>query len=130
MDETLALLKPEIFEKAVNLLYNSSHILIVGTQPRFMRCRIRSLPEHHPTKSEKKLVNFNIEEYNDLKDIGKGCSALILSFPRYPERTQTIAKNTQIQRSFSYRNNRQPCIPYSSIMRSTFHSPHEVYYSC
>ncbi len=91
MDETLALLKPEIFEKAVNLLYNSSHILIVGTQPD--SCAVEyALYLSIIRQKVKKIVNFNIEEYNDLKDIGKGCSALILSFPRYPERTQTIAK--------------------------------------
>ena len=91
MDETLALLKPEIFEKAVNLLYNSSNILIVGAQPD--SCAVEyALYLSIIRQKVKKIVNFNIEEYNDLKDIGKGCSALILSFPRYPERTQTIAK--------------------------------------
>lgn len=91
MDETLAMLQPEIFNKAVELLYSANYILVAGTQPD--TCAVEyALYLSIIRRKVTKIVNFNIEEYNDLKDIGKDSAALILSFPRYPERTQTIAR--------------------------------------
>jgi len=91
MDETISQIKAEIFDKAVDMLYSSSAVLIVGSQPD--TCAVEyALYLSIIRRKVVKIENLNIDDFTILKEMGKRVCAIILSFPRYPERTQTLAR--------------------------------------
>lgn len=122
MDETMSLIRPEIFDMAVEHLFQAEDIVIAGTQPD--TCAVEyALYLSIIRQKVKKIVNFNIDDYNGLKDLGKGSAAIILSFPRYPERTQTIARILRSKGVFLIGITDSHLSPISSLCNTLFTVP-------
>ena len=91
MDDTISRIRPDLFEIAVDMLHSSSAILIVGSQPD--TCAVEyALYLGIIRRKVTKIENFNIDDFTILKEMGKGVCAIVFSFPRYPERTQNLAR--------------------------------------
>ena len=90
MDETYELIRHKDFSKAVKTLSEASSVLIVATGSNSFLAEYAGY--FMGTMKENVLIvkNTDMSDINTLLDASKGTAALVMSFPRYPLKTQTI----------------------------------------
>lgn len=92
INSTLNEISPEIFNAAVDALYEKESILTVGFKGSFC---LSSYAGYNLSKIHSKVQiidEWNERWFNYLNDISSNTTALLFGFPRYPKNVVTIAK--------------------------------------
>lgn len=90
MNETYELIRNKDFSKAVKTLSEASSVLIVATGSNSFLAEYAGYFMGTMKKNVLIVKNTDMSDINTLLDAPNGAAALVMSFPRYPLKTQTI----------------------------------------
>lgn len=90
MDETYELIRNRDYSKAVKILTAAPAVIIVGTGSNSFLAEYAGYFLGTMKENVWVVKNTDISDINTLLDAPKGAVALVMSFPRYPLKTQTI----------------------------------------
>jgi len=84
LDETLEKMDPGVFEKVVDLLYQSPEVWVVGIPPDNPPAAYFSNRLNLFRSGVHLLTKLDVDSFPALKDAQQGAVAVVFSFPRYP----------------------------------------------
>ncbi len=90
MDETYELIRNRDYSKAVKILAAAPAVIVVGTGSNSFLAEYAGYFLGTMKENVWVVKNTDISDINTLLDAPKGAVALVMSFPRYPLKTQTI----------------------------------------
>lgn len=90
MDDTYELIRNRDYSKAVKILAAAPAVIVVGTGSNSFLAEYAGYFLGTMKENVWVVKNTDISDINTLLDAPKGAVALVMSFPRYPLKTQTI----------------------------------------